>query len=84
MSSRQGSLSFEHAFGMEVFAYFAENEAIGSRFDRLMERLLRQFLLVSLMLTIFLHSRHSLILVAEMEPGIGYPSGQPALTRHHL
>ena len=27
---------FEHTFGMEIFEYFAQNEKVGSRFDRLM------------------------------------------------
>ena len=31
-----GKLGFEHAFGMEVFEYFAQNKEAGSRFDRLM------------------------------------------------
>lgn len=33
---KTGEPGFEHAFGMEVFDYFAQNEAAGSRFDRLM------------------------------------------------
>jgi hypothetical protein len=31
-----GKPGFERAFGMEIFDYFAQNEAAGSRFDRLM------------------------------------------------
>lgn len=31
-----GKPGFEHAFGMEMFAYFAQNEKVGSRFNRLM------------------------------------------------
>lgn len=31
-----GKPSFEHAFGMEIFEYFAQNEKAGGRFDRLM------------------------------------------------
>jgi ubiquinone/menaquinone biosynthesis C-methylase UbiE len=31
-----GKPGFERAFGMEIFDYFAQNEEVGSRFDRLM------------------------------------------------
>jgi hypothetical protein len=33
---KTGKPGFEHAFGMEIFEYFAQNEEAGSRFDRLM------------------------------------------------
>jgi hypothetical protein len=33
---KTGKPGFEYAFGMEIFEYFARNEAAGSRFDRLM------------------------------------------------
>jgi len=36
---KNGQPGFMRAFGMEIFDYFAQNEAIGSRFDRIMGRM---------------------------------------------
>jgi len=36
---KNGQPGFEHAFGMGIFDYFAQNEAVGSRFDRIMGRM---------------------------------------------
>jgi hypothetical protein len=65
---KTGKPGFEHAFGMEIFDYFAQNEEAGSRFDRLMGKPQKQFPLASLLIMIFRPRKHSLILAAEMEP----------------
>ena len=36
---KTGKPGFEHAFGMEIFDYFAQNEEVGSGFDRLMGKM---------------------------------------------
>lgn len=36
---QSGRPGFEQAFGMEIFDFFTQNEAVGSRFDRLMGKL---------------------------------------------